>query len=95
MRSSTGLAPVGNPTGLTAQVEYSTELFERATIERLLGHLQTLLLAIEADPRSAYRRCRCSRRENASRSWCSGTHAQGYPDTAPLHELFEAESPDP
>jgi amino acid adenylation domain-containing protein len=36
--------------GLDASVEYSTDLFDAATIERMLGHFQTLLEAIVADP---------------------------------------------
>jgi amino acid adenylation domain-containing protein len=36
--------------GLDASVEYSTDLFDAATIERMLGHFQMLLEAIVADP---------------------------------------------
>ncbi|WP_219536937.1 non-ribosomal peptide synthase/polyketide synthase, partial [Nonomuraea guangzhouensis] len=36
--------------GLNGVVEYSTALFDAATIERLIGHLQHLLTAITADP---------------------------------------------
>ncbi|MBD1883776.1 non-ribosomal peptide synthetase [Microcoleus vaginatus] len=35
---------------LQASVEYSTDLFDRATITRMLGHLQTLLEGIAAHP---------------------------------------------
>ncbi len=35
---------------LQASVEYSTDLFDRATIARMLGHLQTLLEGIAANP---------------------------------------------
>ena len=35
---------------LTGQVEYSTDLFDAATIRRLAGHVQTLLAGIVADP---------------------------------------------
>ncbi|MEG4517834.1 MULTISPECIES: amino acid adenylation domain-containing protein [unclassified Microcoleus] len=35
---------------LQASVEYSTDLFDRATITRMLGHLQTLLEGIAANP---------------------------------------------
>ncbi|MET7339607.1 condensation domain-containing protein, partial [Nonomuraea sp. NPDC005650] len=41
-------APRGRA-GLGGAVEYSTALFERATIERLVGHLLTLLAAVAAD----------------------------------------------
>ena len=36
--------------GLRGSVVYSTDLFEAATIERLLGHFETLLAGIVADP---------------------------------------------
>ncbi len=35
---------------LVGQLEYSTDLFEAATIERTIGHLRTLLSAIAQDP---------------------------------------------
>jgi len=38
---------------LRGKIEYSTELFERATIERLIGHFQTLLANIVAHPQHA------------------------------------------
>ncbi|HZN07516.1 MAG TPA: amino acid adenylation domain-containing protein, partial [Pyrinomonadaceae bacterium] len=36
--------------GITGTLEYNTNLFDRATIERMLGHFQTLLERIAADP---------------------------------------------
>jgi len=44
------LATVEQPDGLLLQLEYSTDLFDRATIVRLLGHFRTLVDAICADP---------------------------------------------
>ncbi|RKI65092.1 amino acid adenylation domain-containing protein, partial [Corallococcus sp. AB049A] len=38
------------PDGLRGVIEYSTDLFERSTVERLSGHLRTLLDAVTADP---------------------------------------------
>ena len=38
------------PEGLICMAEYSTDLFDRATICRMLGHFETLLQAIVADP---------------------------------------------
>jgi len=38
--------------GLTGRLEYSTDLFEQATIERLASHLQTLLTGIVDNPDS-------------------------------------------
>ena len=36
--------------GLHLAMEYSTDLFEAETIDRMLGHFQTLLEAIVSDP---------------------------------------------
>ncbi|HEY0737414.1 MAG TPA: condensation domain-containing protein, partial [Herpetosiphonaceae bacterium] len=41
------------PDGLRAVAEYKTDLFEAATIERLLGHYETLLAGIVAAPDQA------------------------------------------
>ncbi|MDO9269533.1 MAG: amino acid adenylation domain-containing protein [Methylobacter sp.] len=38
------------PHGLAARMEYAADLFEAATIDRLIGHFQTLLEGIVADP---------------------------------------------
>ena len=35
---------------LTGTLEYNTDLFDAATIERMLGHFRTLLEGIVADP---------------------------------------------
>jgi amino acid adenylation domain-containing protein len=37
--------------GLLATLEYNTDLYDRATVERLLGNFETLLAAIVRDPR--------------------------------------------
>ncbi len=39
--------------GLAGGLEFATDLFERATIERLLGHLTALLAAAVADPETS------------------------------------------
>src|SRR5262249_6059848 len=38
------------PEGLQGRFEYSTDLFEKATIARMAGHLQTLLAGLVAAP---------------------------------------------
>src|SRR5215217_7252613 len=38
------------PTGLAGMLEYNTDIFEQATMERLLAHFRQLLKAIVADP---------------------------------------------
>ncbi len=42
--------------GLTWTCEYNTDLFDKATISRLLGHCETLLKGAVADPRQAVAR---------------------------------------
>src|SRR6185437_13684021 len=44
------IALVEGPLGLHALIEFSTDLFEDATIERMLGHLRVLLEGVVADP---------------------------------------------
>jgi len=44
------LALIENRQGLLAQMEYNTDLFEFATIQRMLGHLEHLLETIVAHP---------------------------------------------
>ena len=43
---------------LSGYFEYSTDLFEAETIERMAGHFQVLLEGIVADPTGRSRRCR-------------------------------------
>src|SRR5581483_7203341 len=38
------------PSGLHGELEYSTDLFDGATTARMVGHFQTLLEGIAADP---------------------------------------------
>src|SRR5205085_711143 len=38
------------PDGISIGVEYSTDLFDEASIERMIGHLRTLLEGAVADP---------------------------------------------
>ena len=45
-----GVSIIQTPTGLGGEVEYSTALFDAATIERMMGHFRVLLEAICADP---------------------------------------------
>ena len=48
--------------GLAGAVEYATDLFDAATIDRLIGHFERLLAAALAAPeRPRSRSCRCSR----------------------------------
>ena len=44
------LSVIESESGLRAALEYSADLFEAATADRLLGHLQTLLASASAEP---------------------------------------------
>ena len=43
--------------GLLVSLEYNTDLFEAATIERMLGHFQVLLESVVADPEQRVSNC--------------------------------------
>ncbi len=83
--------------GLDVGCEYSTDLFDSATIERLLGHYQTLLAAAVAAPSERLSRLPLlteAERHQLAVEW--NDTATRYPDQA-VHELFEqqaAERPD-
>jgi len=78
--------------GLTGNMEYSTDLFERETISRLLQHFQNLLQSVIAE-----RDCLISslpmlgkgEEERLLIEW-NATEAS-YPEKARLHELFESQ----
>jgi amino acid adenylation domain-containing protein len=79
--------------GFTGSLEYRTDLFDRATIERLAGHLRVLLEGALARPDAPVdelslltddERCRVLVDWNATRT--------AYPREARVHELFEAQA---
>ena len=76
---------------LHAAFEYSTDLFDASTIERLAAHWRTLLEGIVADPEMAISRLPLltpGERHRALTAW--NATAQDYPRDACLHTLFEA-----
>ncbi|HEY4426357.1 MAG TPA: amino acid adenylation domain-containing protein, partial [Pyrinomonadaceae bacterium] len=75
---------------LSASLEYNTDLFESATIKRLLGHFQTLLEGVVADPCARLDRLPLlneSERRLLIDEW-SGTVAEPAPALF-VHQLFE------
>nr|QEO74167.1 AMP-dependent synthetase and ligase [uncultured bacterium] len=84
--------------GLVADLQYSTDLFERATVERMAAHLQNVLKAIATDPDRALSEVDLlSEAERHHLVVELNDTAAGYPDTSLVHELFEArveETPD-
>ncbi|MEV7602207.1 amino acid adenylation domain-containing protein [Kitasatospora sp. NPDC089797] len=76
----------------TGTVEYASDLFDPATVERLLGHWRTLLAAAVASPDtplSALPMLTAAERHRALVEWNDTAHP--YPQAgACLHQLFEA-----
>ena len=78
--------------GLTGTVEYNTDLFEEATIQRLLGHYLTLLEAVVADP--GLRLSRLPLLTTAERQQLAAWNRTeaNYPLDECIHELFESQT---
>jgi amino acid adenylation domain-containing protein len=78
--------------GLAGSVQYNTDLFDAATIERLLGHLQTLLEGIVADPKqpiAGLPLLTAAERRQLLVDWNATSRA--YPHDMCFHQLFEAQ----
>ncbi|HEY0602811.1 MAG TPA: condensation domain-containing protein, partial [Herpetosiphonaceae bacterium] len=79
------------PEGLRAVAEYKTDLFDAATIERLLQHYQTLLESIVADPDQPISRLpllTAAERQQIL-AWNEPTTPRA--EAACIHHLFEAQ----
>ena len=79
------------PDGLKATLAYCTDLFDAATIARMLGHLQVLLEGIVADPDrsiSALPILTEPERQQLLVQW--NDRKRGYPKDKCIQELFEA-----
>jgi len=77
--------------GLAATLEYSTDLFDEARIQRMLGHWQVLLAGIVADPeqRLADLSLLTEPERRQLTEWNDTTAP--FPGKACLHQLFEAQ----
>jgi amino acid adenylation domain-containing protein/non-ribosomal peptide synthase protein (TIGR01720 family) len=78
--------------GLTGEWEYNTDLFDAATITRMLGHFQTLLEAIVANPQQLVSELSLlteTERHQLLVEW-NDTFAD-YPQNKCIHQLFEAQ----
>jgi non-ribosomal peptide synthetase component F len=81
------------PDGLHATIEYSTDLFEQETAERLLGHLRVLLEGMAARPESRLDDLPLlppAERTQLLTAW--GTNDVPYPAQATVHDLFAAQA---
>ncbi|WP_153045394.1 non-ribosomal peptide synthetase, partial [Pseudomonas syringae] len=92
------LALVEADGGLVGSLEYASDLFERATIERMAGHLQVLLEGMVADDQQAVAELpllSCEQRRQVLESF--NDTAAAYPADKLIHQLFEeqaAQQPD-
>lgn len=86
------------PAGIVSSIEYSTDLFQEATITRMLGHWQTLLEGIVADPTQSIATLPLltpAEQQTLLIDW-NNTH-KAYPHDRCIHQLFETQverSPD-
>jgi amino acid adenylation domain-containing protein len=78
--------------GIVTSIEYSTELFDAATIDRLFGHFANLLARGAANPKAPLASLSLLDEEERNSllfGW-NQTSAE-YPDDTPVHVLFEAQ----
>jgi amino acid adenylation domain-containing protein len=81
------------PEGLGGYVEYNTDLFERETIERMIGHLRTLLEAIVVNPDQRIAELPLlteAERDLMLFEW--NATAREFPREQCIHQLFEAKA---
>jgi amino acid adenylation domain-containing protein len=81
--------------GFGGYIEYNTSLFEQTTIERLVGHLRTLLEAIVVHPDRSIADLSfltAGEEEEMLRAW--NATATPFPEDACIHHLIEAQVAD-
>jgi amino acid adenylation domain-containing protein len=86
------LSMVEEPNGLTGSLEYSTDLFDAATVDRLIGHWTTLLAGIVAQPQarlSALPLLTAAERQRQFAAWQATQVA--LPPAREVHSLFESQ----
>jgi amino acid adenylation domain-containing protein/non-ribosomal peptide synthase protein (TIGR01720 family) len=78
--------------GLSGSLEYNTDLYEAETIERMLGHYQTLLRSIVAQPEQRVRELQLLTDSEAEQLLVEWNETEvAYPQQC-IHELFEAQA---
>ncbi|MEW5858866.1 MAG: amino acid adenylation domain-containing protein, partial [Cyanobacteriota bacterium] len=81
-----------SPEAIRGQVIYSTDLFDDATITRMLGHFQTLLEGIVANPEQSLGELpllTAAERQQLLIDW--NNTQRDYPQNQYFHQLFEAQ----
>ncbi|MBF0272353.1 MAG: amino acid adenylation domain-containing protein [Magnetococcales bacterium] len=80
--------------GMTGNIEYNTDLFDAATIQRMIGHFKNLLASLVAQPELSLSRLpmlSAAERHQLLETW-NDTHAD-YPNRhLCLHQLFEEQA---
>ncbi len=84
---------VDSSEGISGMVIYSADLFDEATISRMLGHFQTLLESIVANPeqRIANLQYLSAKERDHLLVECNNTQAD-YPQDLCIHQLFEMQA---
>jgi len=77
------------PEGLVGRFEYSTDLFDADTIKRMLGHFQTLLEGIVANPEQKISELPLLTQFERQQLAAWNNTQTDYPKDACIHELFE------
>ncbi|MFG2441144.1 condensation domain-containing protein, partial [Streptomyces sp. NPDC048508] len=84
------LTAVESTEGLRAVLEYRTDLFERATIERMAGHLTTLAASVATTPDARLSELNMLTEQERQEILVDWNGVTGpYPDTATIHSLIE------
>jgi len=84
-----------NRDGLTARLEYASDLFDRATIDRMLAHLETLVASALADPSRALAdlpMLSAAERQQMLTTWNATDRAWTDPASASLVTWLEAQA---
>ena len=82
-----------SPSGLAGGIEYSTDLFDDITIERILKHFETLLEGITSDPDQRISQLSLLTEAEANqllKDW--NNTIRDYPEEKCVHELFELQA---
>jgi len=80
------------PKALAATLEYSTDLFDAATIKRMLGHYATLLAAVAADPDQPVSRLPMLTADEERSLVAAQQQTTQFAPGDCLHQLFEAQA---
>ncbi|MEG4629128.1 amino acid adenylation domain-containing protein [Microcoleus sp. AR_TQ3_B6] len=84
---------VDSSEGISGMVIYSADLFDEATITRMIGHFQTLLESIVANPEQRIANLQYLSAQERDRLLveCNNTQAD-YPQDLCIHQLFEKQA---